>query len=487
MSHGGAGGWVGLAGTAFVRWTLAIAAGFTTMALLLFAFIYWQTAIREQARIDTAILRESHVLLASARDRAGPGLEAWLASDPHGQLYGGLFDTEGHRMAGNLLAVPAGLPADGLPHRAMFGPIGREHDGNDPEAVRGLATRLPDGHLLVLGYDVDELKEVDDLIGRALVLGLVPMILLSLAGGMLLARRAQRRIGTVHQAVNRIMAGALQERLPILGTGDELDKVSAAVNRMLDQMERLVEDLRAVGDNIAHDLRTPLTHVRMRLERSRDEAQTVDEFRLASDRTIAAVDAALAVVGAILRIGEMEHGPRRAAFAPMDLAGIVAETVELYEPIAEDRGIRLTLALTAHPTVMGDRDLMVEAVGNLLDNAVKFAPPGSVVTVALDQSGSVAMLRVADRGPGIPSAERDRVLQRFYRMEKSRTVDGSGLGLSLVAAIMTLHGFMLRIGDADPGCVVQITCPDVLPGAVTETVSDATKTEFSLAGQVPGL
>ena len=465
--------WAALSGSAFVRWTLAIAAGFAAMALMLFAFIYWQTAVHEQARIDGLITRENQVLVDGPLDAVERELEAWLASDPHEERYGGLFLADGSRVTGNMLASPRDLEPDSIPHRAIVGPIGRDADGDDPEVVRGIATRLADGRLLVLGFDIDELEEVNGIVIRALSLSLVPMILLSLLGGMLLTLRAQRRIGDVHLAVDRIMGGALRERLPIRGTGDELDKVSVAVNRMLDRIEHLVEELRAMGDSMAHDIRTPLTRVRTRLERSRDEAQTREEFQLAADRGIASVDATLAVVSAVLRIGEIEHGRRRAAFAPVDLSAILDDVAELYEPIAEERRIRLEIEAAAGLCVSGDRDLLVEAVGNLVDNAVKFAPPESVVTLSLERSGPKALLRIADHGPGIPPEERERVLQRFYRMEKSRTVEGSGLGLSLVAATVKLHGFELQIGDARPGCAVEISCPDLVAAKQTPGTSGA--------------
>lgn len=453
-----------LAATTAFRWTLAIAGGFTAMSLLLFAFIYWQTAEREQGRIDGIVLSEARSIAEAPDQAAGPALEAWLADDPHGRHYGALFGPGGAHLTGNVQAPPAGLPMDGLAHRVVIGPIDRDHDGDGPEIVRGVARRLGDGRLLVLGYDIDELDQAQDVILRALGLGVAPAVVLSLAGGTVLAWRGQRRIAAVHEAVGRIMQGHLQERLPMRGGADELDKVAAAVNRMLDRIEQLVEEIRGVGDSMAHDLRTPLTRVRTRLERSRDEALTREEFQAAADRAIASVDQALAVVSAVLRIGEIEHGQRRAAFAPVDLAGVLRDAAELYEPVAEEKGVRLHLRTAASSAVPGDRDLLLEAVGNLVDNAVKFTPAGTDVTLSLYGGPDGACIRVADSGPGILPSERERVLQRFYRTEKSRTIEGSGLGLSLVAAIASLHGFRLRIGGSEAGCVVEIACfPIVAP------------------------
>lgn len=308
--------------------------------------------------------------------------------------------------------------------------------------------------------------------------------------GILLARRAQRRIAAVHETVGRIVEGQLRERLPMRGTRDELDKLAGAVNGMLDEIERLVEEIRGVGDNIAHDLRTPLTRVRTRLERGREEARTREEFQAVIDRATIGVDKALAVVTAVLRIGEIEHGRRRAAFAAVDLADVLRDAAELYDPWAEEKGVWLRLDLAPARPVLGDRDLLLEAVGNLVDNAVKFAPTATEVLLSLAQGPAGPCLRVVDRGPGIPSAERERVLQRFYRAEKSRTVEGSGLGLSLVMAVATLHGFRLRITEANPGCVVEFACPaaagGISPNQVVESGSPSRRAEAEQhAAQLP--
>ncbi len=446
-----------LAGTTVFRWTLAIAGSVTATMLLLFAFIYWQTAVREQGRIDGLVLSEARFISQGPGAEAKARLGTWLAEDLHGVRYGALFGPDGAHVAGNVLSRPAGLPPDGTAHRAEIGPVGRDRDGDVPEVVRGAAVPLGDGRLLVLGYDIDSLDQIEDTILRALGLGLIPAVLLSVAVGALLAPRGQQRIAAVHGAVGRIMQGHLRERLPVHGA-DDLDKVASAVNGMLDRIEQLVEELRGLGDSIAHDLRTPLTRVRTRLERSRDEAQTREEFQAASDRAIASVDQALAVVDAVLRLSELEHGRRRSAFAPVDLAGVLRDAAELYEPVAEEKSMAVRLCLVPAGPVPGDRDLLLEAVGNLLDNAIKFSPAGTDVTLSLCDTPGGACVRVADQGPGIPPAERDRVLRRFYRTQKSRTVEGSGLGLSLVAAVAALHGFRLRIGGSDPGCVVEIIC-----------------------------
>jgi signal transduction histidine kinase len=453
-----------LAATTVFRWTLAIAGGFVLMALFLFAFIYWETAVREQARVDDIVNRGARAIADAPAADVVHQLESWLELDGHAVRFAGLFGPDSSRLAGNLGTLPGGLVPDGVAREAVFDPVSHDHDDDDPEVVRGVAERLPDGRLLVLGYDIDEVDEVQGTVLRALGLGLLPAALLSLLSGTLLAHRGQRRIVAMHEATGRIRQGQLRERLPTRGTQDELDKLAAAVNGMLDEIERLVEDIRGVGDNIAHDLRTPLTRVRARLERSRDEARTREEFQAAADRAIDSIDQALAVVAALLRIGEIEHGRRLAAFASVDLADILQDAAELYEPVAEEKEVTLRLAIDAVRPVPGDRDLLLEAVGNLVDNAVKFAPPKTEVILGLARGPDGPCLSITDHGPGIPLAERERVLQRFYRVEKSRTVEGSGLGLSLVAAVVALHSFRLSIGG-DPGCVIEIACTAAPAGA----------------------
>ena len=253
------------------------------------------------------------------------------------------------------------------------------------------------------------------------------------------------------------MAGHLGERLPVHGRNDDFDRLAVSVNGMLAETERLVGEIRGVGDSIAHDLRTPLTRARARLERSRDVVRTPRQFQAAMDHAITQIDHTLTIITAVLRIGEIEHGRRRAAFERIELTGLVGEVAELYDPIAEEKGVTLTLDLKPVPATIGDGDLIFEAIGNLIDNAIKFTPTGSTVRLALAARDGAAVVRVEDSGSGIPPAERELVLKRFYRSERSRHLDGSGLGLSLVAAIAGLHEFGFTLGG-EQGCVAELVC-----------------------------
>jgi signal transduction histidine kinase len=249
----------------------------------------------------------------------------------------------------------------------------------------------------------------------------------------------------------------LRQRLPTRGSDDPFDQFSDSVNRMLSEIETLIQEIAATGDNIAHDLRTPLTRVRMRLERGRAHAETLEELQTVTEQALAGLDQSLTVITALLRIAEIEHSRRLAGFSDVRLAPLLHEVGDLYDPIAEDKRVVLRVDAAGEMTVHGDRDLLFEAVANLVDNAVKFTPGGGQVELALLRRGNETVIGVTDTGPGIPESERDAVTKRFFRSDKSRGTKGLGLGLSLVAAIVKLHGFQLAITPGS-GCKVEIIC-----------------------------
>jgi signal transduction histidine kinase len=226
---------------------------------------------------------------------------------------------------------------------------------------------------------------------------------------------------------------------------------------MLSEIEALIHEIVGVGDNIAHDLRTPLTRVRLGLERGRERAATLEELGAVADQAIVGLDQSLAIITALLRIAEIEHGRRLDGFSQIQLAPLVHDVGDLYDPIAEDKRVTLRVEAADEAIVHGDRDLLFEAVANLVNNAVKFTPEGGNVELALVRRAGETVIRVTDTGPGIPEIEREAVTKRFYRSDKSRRTEGLGLGLSLVAAIVKLHGFRFTI--AGPGCTAEIACP----------------------------
>ena len=451
-----------LARTTAFRWTLGIAAWSAFLALFLFGFVYWQIAGYERERLDTLVSHQADLLARAPPDVVAARLHAWLADDLHKVRLAGLFGSDGRPVAGNLTTPPSGLTPDCAVGEVVILDAIDDDGDRGREVIHAAAVRLADGRLVVVGHDTDQLERTRVVILRALGLGLLPTLGLALAGGAILARRAQRRVAAVHEALGRVMRGHLDERLPVRSDGDEFDRLAQSVNDMLAELERLVDEIRGVGDSIAHDLRTPLTRARARLERSRSLVST-PQLQEVVDHTLAGLDQTLAIITAVLRIGEIEHGRRRLGFERVNLDVILREVAELYEPIADEKGVRLLLDLAAAPPpTTGDKDLLSEAFANLVDNAIKFVPAGGWVRLNLVVRPDSLVIRVEDNGPGIPPGERDQVVKRFYRSERSRNLEGSGLGLSLVKAVTGLHGFSVTMGDNHPGCVVEIVCAPAL-------------------------
>jgi signal transduction histidine kinase len=441
--------------TTTFRWALGVAGAFVLCTLLLFGFVYWQTAAYMTASLDSLLTGDVTLIAADAPARRLERIEFRLRDDPRHIRIAGLFGPDGRRVAGNLERLPGGVAPD-LPSDAEV--VRLEGVGREMQNVRLIVHPLPDGETLVIGRNNSELEEIAEIVGRALALGLLPAFALALVIGMVLSMRALDRLSDVNRRIQRIVAGDLRERLPTRGSADPFDQLAAGVNRMLGEIEALIHEIAGVGDDIAHDLRTPLTRVRVRLERGREHAGTLGDLRTVVDQSIVGLDQALAIVTALLRIAEIEHSRRLESFSTVALAPLLREVGDLYEPIAEDKQVVLRVEAQAEASVHGDRDLLFEAVANLVDNAVKFTPAGGRVELVLLARGGDSVIRVTDTGPGIPEAEREAVTKRFYRSDKSRGTAGLGLGLSLVAAIVRLHGFRFTIAGC-PGCIAEIVCP----------------------------
>jgi signal transduction histidine kinase len=440
--------------TTTFRWTLAVTGAFVLCTLVLFGFVYWQTAAYMTSSFDRLITGEVSLIAPDTPERRLELIVNRLRDDPRRIRIAGLFGADAHRIAGNLGSLPAGLAPD-VPTDAVVVRL----DGQDRETqkVRLVVHLLPSGEVLAIGRYNGEIEEIAEIVGRALGLGLLPAFALAVGIGMVLSLRALDRLTDVNRKIQRIVAGDLRERLPTRGSDDPFDQLAVSVNRMLGEIEALIHEIAGVGDDIAHDLRTPLTRVRVRLERGREHATTLEELRTVADQAITGLDQALAIVTALLRIAEIEHSRRLEGFGEVALAPLVREVGDLYEPIAEDKHVTFRVAAADEASVHGDRDLLFEAVANLVDNAVKFTPEGGHVELALLRREGAAVIRVSDTGPGISEMERGAVTKRFYRSDKSRRTEGLGLGLSLVAAIVNLHGFHFTIGGS-PGCTAEIVC-----------------------------
>jgi signal transduction histidine kinase len=441
--------------TTTFRSTLIVAGAFFLCTVLLFGFVYWQTVVYVMDKYDQLLTEELRVFVANTPEQRLQEIDDRLRKDPGRIKVAGLFGNDGRRIAGNIESLPTGLVPD-VPTDAVV--VRLDGGGREFQKVRIAAHPLPSDETMVIGRNIDEIVQIAEIVLRALALGLLPAIALAVVVGIVLSLRARRRITEVNQRIQRIVTGDLRERLPVRNNNDPFDQLAVGVNRMLGEIEALIHQIAGVGNDIAHDLRTPLTRVRVRLERGRARAATLDELRTVVDHSLAGLDQSLAIITALLRIAEIEHSRRLEGFSQVQLAPLVREVGELYEPIAEDKRVMLQVEVADEATVHGDRDLLFEAVANLVDNAVKFTPEGGRVALALQHRDGESVIQVKDTGPGISEAEREAVLRRFYRSDKSRNTEGLGLGLSLVAAIVKLHGFRFTI-SAGPGFTAEIAFP----------------------------
>ncbi len=462
--------------TTSFRLSVLFLALFGVSTVAFFGFLYWQATSYLNSSVDQWIQRDSVAYLTALGDIV-PRLQTHAERDPDAWRPFGLFDSSGRYIAGN-------LPA--LPQRPV--PLGRyfeyklSRNGKDMP-FRGVGYRMPNDDILILSYNVNEIYGFKHLLLDAMAWGGILVFAIGIAGAVITGFGAVRQINGITGAVERIVIGNLAERLPTRRGAGDLDRLVHLVNGMLDDIERLMREVKGVTDDIAHDLRTPLTRLLGGLERARRRATSAEEYARAVEAAIAETKAVLGTFSALLRIAEVEDGARRAGFTRIDLGQIAADVVEFHAPVAEERGVSLSFHTDASlPAEMsGDPSLMFEAISNLVDNAIKFSPDGGCVGVrAFCRKGHIGVT-VSDNGPGIPVHERDAVLRRFHRLEKSRHTPGSGLGLSLVAAVAKLHGLTLSIASSYPGsCVtlerdqpVQVPAPAIAPADAPETEARA--------------
>jgi signal transduction histidine kinase len=439
-----------------LRWTLLVAGLFAGFVVALLAFVYLKTKLDLTMRSDRMIASQMSVFAHLSPERRLEAIDEHLKQDPWRVRLAALFDPNGRRISGNLENLPPDLETDNVVQGAMVDRT--DETGSEKQTVRLIARRLSNGDVLAIGRSIDEVAEIAHVAGGAFALGVVPAVLLCFVVGVVLSVRTRRRIVEVNKRVQRIVAGNLRERLPHRNTDDPFSRLAMIVNGMLDEMETLIQSLAGVGSDIAHDLRTPLTRARLILERGRSNARTLEQLQAVADRTTDALDQSLSAITAILRLTEIEKSQRSGGFGKVALAELIREVGDMYEPIAEDKGIALLIHSPHELNVHGDRDLLIEAVANLVDNAIKYTPAGGQVEIGLIHGNGEGIVRVRDTGSGISERERHAVLGRFYRSDKVRHTSGLGLGLNLVAAIVKLHDFRFTIRPG-PGCVVEIGCP----------------------------
>jgi signal transduction histidine kinase len=452
--------------TSTVRLTATFIAIFIVFAILLMAFIGWQSSVQIQRQQTDDIDRE---IRQFQRIETNQGIRALafavnrLSSQPGPGIYF-LGDAAGLYLLGNVADVPAEVVINPGVYSFDYerpNPLGDDvvEEGRPPRQREGIAVvrsiELGNGMRLVVGRDVVERRGYSAIILQSFMVGVVGIVLFSLIAGGITARRVLRRIDTIQQTSTKIMSGNLSERVPVTRRNDEFDALATNLNAMLDRIEQLLQGLKEVTDNVAHDLKTPLTRLRNQAEAALRDTASVETREQALENVIAESDRLIQTFNALLMIARVEAGAPSGALSEINISEIVADVAELYGPVAEDEGIAVETRIAEGVTLKANRELIGQAMVNLLENAMKYARPedgkSGRIDVSLSQQADRVSISVADNGPGIPDGERKRVLERFVRLEKSRSEPGSGLGLSLVNAVARLHGGTFRIEDNAPG------------------------------------
>lgn len=441
-------------GTSTFRLAL-LYAGVTGISFaLLFAVIFWSTSRFMRHQIDDSVSNELNEILSDAPGdvAATRAIVKGLARQSSGFAY--LFqDAHGEVLAGNIRALPPQVGVTEWESEAT-------HSDQRRGRIRGRGVLVGDNYLFV-GWSTHQLHEMEEFIAVSFIWGSIAAIAVALAGGAFMSGRLVRKIESVSATSRNIIQGDLTQRVPIAHAGDEFDRLSLSVNAMLDRIETLMGDLRQVTTDIAHDLRTPLTRLGQRLEiAARSDAdEQVLRKNLGDARR--EVDDILAMFTALLRIAEVESGARKAAFSRVELSEIIDTVVEVYRSAAEEKGQQLEYHSDPGVATTGDRDLLIQLFANLVENAIRHCPPGARIEVLAQRRESAVEVSVSDNGPGIPAEMRAKVLQRFVRLENSRTTPGYGLGLSLAAAIANLHEAPLAIADNAPGLRASLRLADL--------------------------
>jgi signal transduction histidine kinase len=431
---------------------------FAASVLGVLLFVYLTSADFVERQTEATLDAEITGLAEQYAQRGLSGLIQIVAARSAGDRGDAMIylvtDPDGKPLVGNIAAWPAGVPT----HSAWLSfALERTINGrHEVHPARGRLFVIPGGYRLLVGRDISDAAAFRSEVRTTLLWAGLIALGIGLIGGTVMSRNLLRRVEQVNRTSERVMAGNLSDRVPLRGTRDEFDQLAANLNRMLDQIERLMTAMREVTDDVAHDLRTPLSRLRARLERAlvNPSAGMSEAIRAAIDEA----DRLLATFNALLRIAELESGARLDQTAPVDLSEVARSAAELYEPVAEEKGFAVSVVAEPGVRISGDWHLLSQALANLLDNALKYAGGGEIELRVFHENGQ-AILEVVDQGPGIPEADRQSVLDRFVRLEPSRTTPGNGLGLSLVRAIARRHDGSVTLEDNRPGLRVRLQFP----------------------------
>lgn len=425
---------------------------FTVLTLVLGTTIYWAVRHELAYELDQRVITERTSILRESADsdHGLAGVITLRVGQKRGDMRYALLDAAGRLVAGQAIAAPPpiGWSSMNFPKKSGL-----------PDDTRAFASRTADGGLLIVGSDPEAIENLDERMVPlfAAAFGLIATI--GVAGAFLLGRVLQRRLDTINRTAEAIIAGDLMQRMPLSGSGDEFDRLSTTLNAMLDRIGGLLGNLRQVSGDIAHDLRTPLTRLRQKLELAEAGPDAPAVLKGAMHEAIEQTDDMLALFAGILGISEIEAGGAGVRMTRVDLSALVADLADSYLPSAEDSGRSLTRDIAPDIAIEGNRELLAQAAVNLLDNALRHTPAGTAIGISLAPRGDQVVLAVSDHGPGIPAADRDRVFDRFTRLESSRSTPGHGLGLSLVAAIARAHGGTATLDDNHPGAIAMVFLP----------------------------
>jgi len=451
-----------LASSLIFRLTTLYAILFAASVAILFALVWLVTSRSMTAQIMANVEREA---ISLADEYRATGVAAAAAVVERRLQRGGLAyyllqRRDGAWIAGNIAPVSPVLGPLDLQVRlqSRADPSGNPTLADLRQAI-GYGVLVSDGTFVLAGEDVARLEAARKAILTAFSVGGGVSVILAILGGLALSAGFLRRVESVNRTARQIMAGRLDSRVTVRDNGDELDRLAANLNAMLDRMQALMESLKQVSNDIAHDLRTPLARLRQNLETAKGSATTVAEFRSSTDAAISETDSLLRTFSALLRIAQIESGARKSGFTSVDLSEVFELVASTFAPVAEDLGHRLNSEIEEHISISGDRDLLLQLATNLVENAIRHTPEGTDIEVRLKKKGDAIIATVLDNGQGIPEEERAKVFRRFYRLEASRTTPGSGLGLALVAAVAELHGARISLSDQGPGLLVEVCFP----------------------------
>jgi signal transduction histidine kinase len=450
--------------TTSFRLTALYAGLFAASTAVLFGIVYWVTGgvLHEQVRLS--LRSEMASLEAEGSGDLSAEIKERLASPSPRPFYYSLQDSSGRPIAGNLAALDTIEGWRELPNSdergAATAPAATEEGDHD---LLALGRRLPDGSFLTVATDTYRVRKAEEAIARSFAWAAGATLLLALVGGVTLSQGFLRRVDEINRTTSAIMRGDLANRIQTSGTGDELDQLGRNLNDMLDRVQGLMDGLKQVSNDIAHDLRTPLSRLKQGLEEARLEATSVQDYEQAVDQALEDADIALSTFGALLRIAQIESGTRRANFVELDLSSLLATLAMTYSAVAEDLGKTLTSSVDVGHHVRGDRELLTQLFVNLIENALRHTPERATVGMSLRKNEHGLIAEVFDDGPGIPETEHDNVFRRFYRLEGSRSTPGSGLGLALVATVADLHSAPIELADNCPGLRVTLQFNEQYP------------------------